>query len=45
VAAVFAALAWLHLAFQVLMIGASWTRLRLDDATVREAARPTAADS
>jgi len=45
VAAVFAALAWLHLAFQVLMIGASWTRLRLDDATAREAARPTAADS
>jgi YihY family inner membrane protein len=32
VAAVFAALAWLHLAFQVLLIGASWTRLRLDDA-------------
>jgi uncharacterized BrkB/YihY/UPF0761 family membrane protein len=33
VAAAFAALAWLHLAFQVLMIGAAWTRLRLDDAT------------
>ncbi len=32
VAAVFAALAWLHLAFQVLLIGASWTRLRLDEA-------------
>jgi YihY family inner membrane protein len=32
VAAVFAALAWLHLAFQVLLIGASWTRLRLEDA-------------
>ena len=33
VAAVFAALAWLHLAFQVLLLGASWTRLRLEDAT------------
>jgi len=32
VAAVFAALAWLHLAFQVLLIGASWTSLRLEDA-------------
>lgn len=32
VAAVFVALAWLHLAFQVLMLGAAWTRLRLDDA-------------
>jgi membrane protein len=32
VAAVFAALAWLHIAFQVLLIGASWTRLRLDEA-------------
>jgi len=32
VAAVFAALAWLNLAFQVLLIGASWTRLRLDEA-------------
>ena len=32
VAAVFAALAWLHLAFQVLLIGASWTRMRLDEA-------------
>jgi uncharacterized BrkB/YihY/UPF0761 family membrane protein len=32
VAAVFAALAWLQLAFQVLLIGASWTRLRLDEA-------------
>jgi membrane protein len=31
VAAVFAALAWLHLAFQVLLIGAAWTRVRLDD--------------
>jgi membrane protein len=35
VAAVFAALAWLHLAFQVLLLGASWTRLRLDDAAAR----------
>ena len=32
VAAVFVALAWLHLAFQVVLIGAAWTRLRLDDA-------------
>jgi YihY family inner membrane protein len=32
VAAVFATLAWLHLAFQVLLIGAAWTRLRLDEA-------------
>lgn len=32
VAVVFASLAWLHLAFQVLLLGASWTRLRLDDA-------------
>jgi membrane protein len=32
VAAVFAALAWLHLAFQVLLMGAAWTRLRLDEA-------------
>jgi membrane protein len=32
VAVVFAALAWLHLAFQVLLLGASWTRLRLEDA-------------
>jgi membrane protein len=30
VAVVFAALAWLHIAFQVLLIGASWTRFRLD---------------
>jgi membrane protein len=37
VAVVFASLAWLHLAFQVLLLGASWTRLRLDDAG---AARP-----
>ena len=37
VAAVFVALAWLHLAFQVLLVGASWTRLRLDDAAL---ARP-----
>jgi membrane protein len=41
VAAVFAALAWLHLAFQVLMVGASWTCLRLDEATAR--ARPLSA--
>jgi uncharacterized BrkB/YihY/UPF0761 family membrane protein len=33
VAAGFVALAWLHLAFQVMMLGAAWTRLRLDDAT------------
>jgi membrane protein len=32
VADVFVALAWLHLAFQVLLIGAAWTRLRLDAA-------------
>ena len=32
VAVVFAALAWLHLAFQVLLIGAAWTRMRLDEA-------------
>jgi membrane protein len=32
VAAVFAALAWLQLAFQVLLVGASWTRMRLDEA-------------
>lgn len=31
VAAVFVALSWLHLAFQVLMLGAAWTRLRLED--------------
>jgi membrane protein len=35
VAAVFVALAWLHLAFQVLLLGASWTRLRLDEARAR----------
>jgi YihY family inner membrane protein len=33
VADIFVALAWLHLAFQVMMLGAAWTRLRLDDAT------------
>ena len=38
VAVLFATLAWLHLAFQVLLLGASWTRLRLDDAVSREAA-------
>ncbi len=32
VAAIFAALAWLHLAFQVLLLGAAWTKVRLDDA-------------
>jgi YihY family inner membrane protein len=32
VAAVFAALAWLNLAFLVLLVGASWTSLRLDEA-------------
>ncbi len=36
VAAVFAILAWLHLAFQVLLIGAAWTSLRLDDADERD---------
>ena len=36
VAVVFASLAWLHLAFQVLLLGAAWTRLRLDDAEARE---------
>jgi membrane protein len=30
-AAVFAALAWLSIAFQVLLLGAAWTRLRLKD--------------
>jgi YihY family inner membrane protein len=30
-AAVFAALAWLSLAFQVVLLGAAWTRLRLGD--------------
>jgi uncharacterized BrkB/YihY/UPF0761 family membrane protein len=40
VAAVFAALAWLRLAFEVVLVGASWTRLRLDDAGAR--ARPAA---
>jgi len=40
VAAVFVALAWLHLAFQVVMIGAAWTRLRLDEAATRAAAAP-----
>ena len=33
VADIFVALAWLHLAFQVMMLGAAWTRLRLDDAS------------
>jgi membrane protein len=40
VAAVFVALAWLHLASQVLLIGAAWTRLRLDDAVARTGQLP-----
>jgi membrane protein len=36
VAAIFAALAWLHLAFQVLLLGASWTSLRLDEAGAKQ---------
>jgi YihY family inner membrane protein len=32
VAAVFAALAWLHLAFQVILFGAAWTSVRLEAA-------------
>jgi membrane protein len=36
VATVFAALAWLHLAFQVLLIGAAWTRVRLEDRVGRK---------
>jgi uncharacterized BrkB/YihY/UPF0761 family membrane protein len=32
VAAVFFALAWLHLAFDVMLLGAAWTKLRVDDA-------------
>jgi len=39
VAAVFVALAWLHLAFQVVLVGASWTSVRLDDAGTRAAAK------
>jgi hypothetical protein len=35
VAVVFASLAWLHLAFEVLLVGASWTRVRLDEAGER----------
>jgi membrane protein len=31
VATIFVILAWLHLAFQVILIGAAWTRVRLDD--------------
>jgi membrane protein len=31
VATVFVILAWLHLGFQVILIGAAWTRVRLDD--------------
>jgi YihY family inner membrane protein len=31
VAVVFASLAWLHIAFEVLLVGASWTRVRLDE--------------
>jgi membrane protein len=33
VATVFVVLIWLHLGFQVVLIGAAWTRVRLDDAT------------
>lgn len=40
VAVMFAALAWLHLASQVLLIGAAWTRVRLDDAVERVEPRP-----
>jgi membrane protein len=40
VAAVFVALAWLHLAFQVVLVGASWTSLRLDDASAGAAPEP-----
>jgi membrane protein len=36
VAAIFAALAWLHLAFVVLLLGAAWTRVRLDARGERE---------
>jgi uncharacterized BrkB/YihY/UPF0761 family membrane protein len=36
VAAVFATLAWLHLAFVVLLLGAAWTRVRLDARGERE---------
>ena len=35
VATIFAALAWLSLAFQVLLIGAAWTRVRLDSSRGR----------
>jgi membrane protein len=38
VAAVFAALAWLHLAFQVLLLGAAWTRVRVEDLRYRRRA-------
>ncbi len=41
VAAVFVALAWLHLAFQVLLIGAAWTRVRLEAAQGRIATAST----
>jgi membrane protein len=37
VAAVFAVLAWLHLAFQVVLLGAAWTRVRLDARAERAA--------
>jgi membrane protein len=39
VAAVFAALAWLHLAFQVLLLGAAWTSMRLAEAGAEETPR------
>jgi membrane protein len=44
VAVIFAALAWLHLAFEVLLVGASWTRLRLDDSIAADEARIMAAE-
>jgi membrane protein len=39
VAVVFAALAWLHLAFLVLLVGASWTSMRLDEAEAKVTAK------
>jgi uncharacterized BrkB/YihY/UPF0761 family membrane protein len=44
VAAVFAALAWLNLAFLVLLVGASWTSLRLDEAEAEAEATTTAVE-
>lgn len=43
VATVFAALAWLHLAFQVLLIGAAWTRFGLDEIRAEATAATVAA--